>query len=253
MILVKKLLDAIESVYEDLHQAEIEQKLIKKELRSLRKEKIQNSKLIKQCGNEQELVILEKDRDSLDTRRATWTEYLIDVEAKIDRLRTKICEKCDMLFNTLEANIYPFEMLKTIERRTGRSWNVRWIKSWNGVNVGVAFVREDDENFDKTIYADTSLIDMSVDIENTDSRKVVFTDMVLPVESVYVNWNWLEYYVYSKTGFFFNEVMQQHFDAFNERDPDFAEFVISEIREEIDRETIDDFIKEKNTSNPENE
>lgn len=244
MILVPETLKVIEDLFELAIAIEVEKTEHQAELEKCMKEK---SKIAKQLRRvtETEVNGLKALSNVKEARIKELTDANETLDVRLDNIRTQICEKCGFLFETLGAHVYHMEVRRICERKLGGKWNMQWIKSWNGNNVGIAFVNEKDPNFNKEIHADISLANETVDIENTDTLKVMFTDVCSEPQAIYLSWNWLELYVYAKTGFYFDDYMINHFDTFLERDEDFAEFICRAVRDEVERTELGDFIETK--------
>ena len=244
MHIIEKLLEQMDEISATLVQYQNEAQDFEAELKLMKKSKSMANKKLKQAITEDETAEQKSTLVSITDRIETLNGFLKDLDAKIYNTQVAMCEKCDLMFNSLEAAVYHMEIKNALKRRTGKDWNVQWVHSWDGPKVGLAFLREDDPSFEKQLHADVSLGSLAVDIENTDSRKIVFTDMQSDPQAVYLTWNWLEFYVYHKYGFFFDEIMASHYEAFIERDEDFAEFVADLVRKEASPPELSEVIEQ---------
>ena len=243
----RKILKAMEDVREELELEHQTKKRIRIEKIKINSELLKLKKLIssKEDWSEEECVEFDKIADSLSERveelKGLHEATCLDIKAKEIKFNALI-EKFDSLNGT---EIFPFEVLKMLEKDSKKSWRMEWIHSYEGNKIGYAFVREDDQSFEKNIIADYSLADSTIYIDNSASRKVVYADLKYDANDVMQSWDWMEFYLYAVVGIWKNDIRKEFYQSFIERDYDFAENVCALIRQNFmktDEEIFDEII-----------
>ena len=137
------------------------------------------------------------------------------------------------LINVYSAWISQFEFNHILKRKSQTKWQLQKIQSWEGCKVGWAYVNEKDPKYNKPILVETSIVENSVTIENSDTMKIVFASVLDDLDTVEERWDWFDYFLYSVSGFYTDKKLMEYYADFLERDRDFAEYVSSVIKEDI--------------------
>ena len=231
----RKILKDMENLRDELEAMHHTKKRIRIEKIKINSELLKLKKLItsREDWSSEELAEFDKTADMLTTRAEELKSLHQAVELDIKAKESKF-NSLTQLFDGIEGTeIYPFEILKMLEKKTRKNWRLEWISSYEGIKIGYAFVCEDDEAYDKQIIANYSLGDQTVDIENSESRKVVYADPRYDANDVMQSWDWMEFYLYAVVGIWKNDIRKDFYHTFIERDYDFAEALCDLIRENV--------------------
>ena len=195
--------------------------------------------------SESEKAEFDKTAEMLNERveelKGLYNAVTLDIKAKEQKF-TLLSDSFCKLDGT---QIYPYEVLRMLNKDLNGEWSVEWIKSHGGIVLGYAFVREDDERFKKSIVADFSISNNTINVQNSASRKVVYANLKYDANDVLKSWDWMDFYIYAVIGLWKNDEMKQLFDDFIARDYDFAECVCLLIRENFmrtDEEVLNEII-----------
>lgn len=174
-----------------------------------------------------------KARNELSARREELIAIRKAYKEEQQLMISEMTEIYKRLINIYNAWISQFEFDQILKRKCSTKWKLQKIQSWSGCKVGWAYVNEKDKNFNKPIYVETSIVENSVEIENSDTLKVAFVTILDDPEMVEERWDWFDYYLYSVSGFYTDKKLMEYYADFLERDREFAEFVTATIHEDL--------------------
>ena len=231
----KDVLIEIEQLRARLETAFASRKKVEKEKSKVKTQIVKLQKLVhsRDDWSKEEYEKLEKDAEELIVR---------DIELKqmhtaIDKDIKSMEERFESLYRSLSMlvgdKIYPYEVLRMLQNKTSLKWKIQWITSSANVKIGYAFVNEKDESYGKPIVAECSIGDLSVDVDNSENRKVVYASMQYDPEDVLQCWDWLDFYLFTTQGVWRSSSLKGFYEDFWYRDTDFAECVCDIIREDL--------------------
>ena len=172
---------------------------------------------------EKELVAKRQELLNLRTQYKKGQQQMIEEMTSIYR----------RLINIYSAWISQFEFDHILKRNSQTRWQLQKIQSWEGCKVGWVYVNEKDPKYNKPILVETSIVENSVTIENSDTMKIVFATVLDDTDAIEERWDWFDYFLYSVSGFYTDKKLMEYYADFLERDRDFAEYVSSIIKEDI--------------------
>ena len=247
----RKIILEIEQLRERLESALSCRKKINREMAKINVEILKLKKLVHSRNDwpADEFKGLEKDAERLTIRNIELKELYQTVKKDIKSMEERLSGLYSSLLEISGSEIYPYEILKMLEKQSELKWDIQWIISSEGSKIGYAFVNEKDEAYGKRMVADYSIADLSVDVENSNNRKVVYASMKFDPEAVIESWDWMDFYLYATAGLWKNKELKDIYDSFLERDIDFAEYLCFAIREELmktDEEILDEIAGKQN-------
>lgn len=212
----------------------------------------------KKIVNKEYLKLLDKFRISIEPEKSQIgklkdyaMQRLFELDEKIkaevsalEKIADDVSKKFHILFDVLDTFYGSFELFKMLKQKTGEHWKVQYINTPEGGVVGACLVNERDPKWNKQIRANISFSENKVDIESTDTMKVLFTELNGNIDYVIENWDWLQFSVFFTTEFYMDDEMGERYFAFIEKNKDFAEFIATEIRNDFYKEDLSEILNQ---------